>query len=463
MPIQRYKLDQGIHRQMVRSIEVVKDHDALQPEQRFCAAASLLNLLSAPQLSKFRYEVRIRYKDGNPRLLCAKCSKPVYVSLSGAGNPDQRDGRNAFFAHHAGTADECEWGTRGENPQDIDRLKYGGAHEGVQHQRLKTMLASMLEVDAAFSSIMVEQVISRPPHWRKPDVMASFLDGLIAFDLQLATTQLPAIVGREAFYETNDLRYMWVTSTDDPARLALQAFQDIYWNNAAQIFMVDAHAEATTLLLRELHLWVMSVAPRLDNNGLRSVWERRLVARSAIDWGTVSRRPRFSSANFDVAFHNLVTKRFANPKQRLIKAIGQKEHVGEAECAWDEIAGAVGAPRWAESDTDIIFKAIGVLASAAAGKKMDASRYAPKAMRAMFNQFLETYSCRGWTATLQQVATAHGNAELLSAASTQAKIARNLNGDHPDLQRRYAAMLDIIFPKTVLSRLGGPPSEIVDV
>ena len=463
MPIQRYKLDQGIHRQMVRSIEVVKDHDALQPEQRFCTAASLLNSLSAPQLSQFRYEVRIRYKDRNPRLLCANCGKPVYVSLSGAGNPDQRDGRDAFFAHHAGTADECEWGTRGENPQDINRLKYGGAHEGAQHKRLKTMLASMLEVDAAFSNIMVEQVISRPPHWRKPDVMASFLDGLIAFDLQLATTQLPAIVGRETFYETNDLRYMWVTSTDDPARLALQTFQDIYWNNDAQIFMVDAHAEDTTLQLRELHLWAMSVAPRLDDNGLRSVWERRLVARSAIDWGTASRRPRFSDANFDAAFRKLVTERFANPKHQMIIAAGQKEHIGEAGRAWDEIAGAVGAPRWAESDRDKIFKAIGVLASAAAGKKMDASRYAANAMTAMFNQFLETDPCRGWTATLQQVATAYGNEDLLSAASTQAKIARNLGEDHPDLQRRYAAMLDIIFPKTALSRLGGPPSEIVDV
>ena len=84
-------------------------------------------------------------------------------------------------------------------------------------------------------------------------------------------------------------------------------------------------------------------------------------------------------------------------------------------------------------------------------------------MTAMFNQFLETDPCRGWTATLQQVATAYGNEDLLSAASTQAKIARNLGEDHPDLQRRYAAMLDIIFPKTALSRLGGPPREIVDV
>ncbi len=450
---------------MVRSIAVVEDHDAFQHEHHFRSATSLLDPLSAPMLSQFRRVVRTRYEDGKPRLLCAKCSKPVYVSLSGAGHADQRDGRDAFFAHHAGTADECAWGSGGENPRDIDRLKYGGAPEGVQHQRLKTMLASMLDADAAFSNIVVEQVISRPPQWRKPDVMASFLDGLIAFDLQLATTQLPTIVGRETFYERNGIRYVWVTSTDDPHSLARQTFQDIYWNNDAQIFKVDAHAEAVTLEWRELHLWAMSVAPRLDDNGLRSVWERRLVARSEIDWGTTSRRPRFSDANFDTAFRKLVTERFAAPSQRLINAASQLEHIvnREAGHAWDEIAGAVGAPRWIETDTDRVFKAIGVLASAATGKKMDASRYAPEALTAMFNQFLETTPCRGWTAMLQQVATAYGNAALLSAASTQAKITRNLGEDHPDLQRRYAAMLDIIFPKTALARLSGPPSEIVDV
>ena len=52
-------------------------------------------------------------------------------------------------------------------------------------------------------------------------------DGLVAFDLQLATTQLPAIVAREKFYESHGIRFVWVTSTDDASRLALQAFQDI--------------------------------------------------------------------------------------------------------------------------------------------------------------------------------------------------------------------------------------------
>ena len=93
-------------------------------------------------------------------------------------------------------ADNCEWGAVGKNSRDIDRLKYGGATEGAQHQRLKAMLATMLQADPVFGNVQVEHVISRPPHWRKPDVAATFLDGLVAFDLQLATTQLPAIVAR---------------------------------------------------------------------------------------------------------------------------------------------------------------------------------------------------------------------------------------------------------------------------
>ena len=255
----------------LRSIAVVADLDAKEPEHHFRAAASLLDPLSAPQLALFRRAVRTRYQARDARLLCGKCGEPVYVSLSGTGDPEGRDGRDAFFAHHPGMADNCEWGAIGQNPRDIDRLKYGGATEGAQHQRLKAMLATMLQADPIFGNVQVEHVISRPPHWRKPDVAATFLDGLVAFDLQLATTQLPAIVAREEFYESHGIRYVWVTCTDDGRHLARQAFQDIYWNNDAQIFGIDARAEAATLASGELHLWALTVAPRLDASGLRSI------------------------------------------------------------------------------------------------------------------------------------------------------------------------------------------------
>lgn len=452
-------------RQTARSIVVVEDRDANEPEYRFRATASLLDPLSAPQLALFRRAVRTRYQAGDARLLCGKCGTPVYVSLSGAGDPKDRDGRDAFFAHHPGTANDCEWGAVGQNPRDIDRQKYGGATEGAQHQRLKAMLATMLEADPAFSEVQVEHVISRPPHWRKPDVAATFLDGLVAFDLQLATTQLPAIVAREDFYQSHDIRYVWVTSTDDARNLARQAFQDIYWNNNAQIFGIDARAEAATLASGEIHLWALTVAPRLDAGGLRSVWERRLVRRSDIDWQTPSGRPRFPGADFDTAVRALIETRFAGPRQRLVNAARRSEHTAyqKAGHAWDEIARAVGAPLWDTTEQDRVFKAIGVLATAAAGKKMDASAFTSDQLTAIFNDMLETRACRGWTTALQHIAQAHGHGALLDAASTQKKIARNLTEAHPDLHRRYAVMLDIIFPNSARSRLSSPPSEIEEV
>ena len=285
--------------------------------------------------------------------------------------PQERDGRDAFFAHHPGMADNCKWGAVGQSPRDIDRLKYGGATEGAQHQRLKAMLATMLQADPAFINVQVEHVISRPPDWRKPDVAATFLDGLAAFDLQLATTQLPTIVARESFYESHGIRYVWITSTSDSHKLARQAFQDIYWNNDGQIFGIDKRADAATLARGELHLSVLTVAPRLGTSGLRSIWERHLVRRSDIDWHTPSGRPRFPGADFDTAVRSLIETRFAGPRRRLIIAVqrpGDAAHL-EAGHAWDEIAHRVGAPSWSTTEPDRVFKAIGVLATRGSRQK----------------------------------------------------------------------------------------------
>ena len=456
-------MNREVRKQIARTIVVIADLDAKEPENRFRAAASLLDPLSAPQLSLFRRAVRVRYQVRNARLLCGKCGKPVYVSLSGTGNPEGRDGRDAFFAHHPGMADDCEWGTVGQNPDDINSQKYGGAAEGIQHQRLKAMLAAMLKADSEFGNVQVEHVISRPPYWRKPDVAATFLDGLAAFDLQLATTQLPTIVAREEFYEFHGIRYVWVTSIDDAYNLARQAFQDIYWNNDAQIFGIDARAEAATRASGEFHLWVLTVAPRLDVSGLRYIWERCLICRSDIDWNTSSGRPRFPGADFNTAVEALIETHFADPRQRLVIAVKNSEHELEAGHAWDEIARVAGAPFWVTTKPHRVFKAIGVLATAAAGKKMDASAFSSEQLTAIFNNFLETQACRGWTTALQNIAKTYGYQELLEAASTQKKINRNLTEEHPDLHRRYAVMLDIIFPKSAWSRLTSPPTEIEEV
>ena len=166
-----------------------------------------------------------------------------------------------------------------------------------------------------------------------------------------------------------------------------------------------------------------------------------------------------------MALRALMESHFEGPRRRLIRAVQRPGHEAHQDAgrAWDEIASKVGAPFWSMTEPDRAFKAFGVLATAAAGRKMDASAFSSEQLTSIFNDLLETQACRGWTAALQHIATTHGQGHLLEPASTRKKIARNLAEEHPDLHRRYAVMLDIIFPKCARSRLSGPPSEIVDV
>jgi hypothetical protein len=326
-------------------------------------------------------------------------------------------------------------------------------------------LVAALESDSSFSDSDPEKVISGRGEWRKPDVSAKLDGRLIAFDIQRATTQLPAIDGREAFYEKYNILYVWIVDTNDTHKLALQAFQDIYWNNRGQIFAFDERARDFSQENNELHLWALTVAPWLADDGVTLVWTKQLVRRSQIDWGSATQHPRYPADTYEQAFDKSVTQKFLEPRRRLINSTRQftLESIESAGESWNEIANALGAPLWSSARDDQVFKVIGVLATAAAGQKMDASRYAETALTAMFNEFLEHGACRGWTTSLIQIADAYSHTQLLAAKSTQQKMARNLSEQHPDMARRYAGMLDVIFPKSALSRLVGPPTRIVEL
>ena len=99
---------------------------------------------------------------------------------------------------------------------------------------------------------------------------------------------------------------------------------------------------------------------------------------------------------------------------------------------------------------------VGQLSMMSCCKKMGSSRYASNHLPAMFNNFLERY--RGWTSALLEVARAYNQEQLLSRESTTKKIQRNLDEHHPDFRLQYRAMLDVVFPKSALSRLSGSPS-----
>ena len=445
-----------------RSIAEVFDLNATHTDSIRRSSGSILDTLSAPQLAEFRKVIQSAYHDGIPQILCANCSQPVYVSVEGSVHPEERDGRDAYFAHYPGWAQFCEWGSVKGYSDDSDSYRPAGPSEGPIHAYLRRMIEEMLRCDPEFRGIQPRPVISLGSERRRPDVSATLEGSRIAFDLQLGTTGHAEIVARERFYKKNGIGYMLITNRLNPQELARQSFQDIYWNSQCQIFAIDGQNFATSKMHMELHLWVYAVRPRLGQNGLYTVWERRQVGRSGIEWNVDSGRPVFPQEHLGDVAHELMRKEFYNPTRSFVNALkGQDNHAeSRAGTSWDEIATLVKGNTWNIAQSDDVFKVFGVLSTVAAGKKMDSSRYPEEALVNIINNFLERH--RNWTPVLTKIANSYGHEELLSRESTQRKIRRNLETIDIDYSKKYRKMLDVVFPRSILARLSGPPTTIVD-
>ena len=440
-----------------RSIEVVEDRSA--PEaNRFLGVGAVLEPLTPSQLAVFRRDADQHRRSGTHRWFCGLCQKPVYLSLSGARRSSERDGRDAHFSHHAGFAKQCAWGTVGQNPSVIDAAKFNGVLEGEDHRRLKTWLAEMLTADPAYSDIAVEKVCSHAGGWRKPDVSAGWFGGQVAFDIQLATTHLPVITAREAFYHEVATCFVWLVGTDYVDRLSAQAFQDIYWNNHGQILAVDAEARDRSIATEKLHFWVYSVQPTLEHGQIVNVWQRQLLPATALKWNDTG-RPYDPKRTYNVQFSKIVGQHFGEMAAALSEAVTGNDSIADLDAgrAWRTLAEQMPLPSFEEAQSDMVFRAIGVLNTAKTGEKQDASRYGWRHLDRIFEKFLQHPACRGWSRTLSLVATAYGYHGLLETETIQTRLARNRTEDHPDFGRKYALLLAILFPVLAQQLVGSVP------
>lgn len=312
---------------------------------------------------------------------------------------------------------------------------------------MKTYLAEMLAADPAYSDIAVEKVLGHADGWRKPDVSAGWFGGLVAFDIQLATTHLPVIAARETFYLEAATCFVWLVGTDYVERLSAQAFQDIYWNNHGQILAIDAEARDRSVETEKLHFWVYSVQPTLDHGQIVNVWHRRLLPATALKWNDTG-RPYDPERTYNAQFAKIVGQHFGEMAAKLSEAVTANDHVADRQgfSAWDELAEHLPLPSFEEAQGDMAFRAIGVLNTARTGEKQDASRYGWRHLDRIFEKFLQNPACRGWSRTLSLVATAYGYDELLETQTIQTKLARNMAEDHPDFGRKYALLLALLFP-----------------
>jgi hypothetical protein len=108
---------------------------------------------------------------------------------------------------------------------------------------MKEWVGELFELDplTEVGSVVVDQYLTTEEGKRRPDVRAVHAKRRIVVEVQLATTQIPIIAQREAFYAHNGYGLLWVTwgFQPDPGRKLLASIADIYTVHNKNIFSLD--------------------------------------------------------------------------------------------------------------------------------------------------------------------------------------------------------------------------------
>ena len=390
-------------------------------------------------------------KNDVPMIVCAECEWPVY-------SPDV-GGKRRFFQHRKGFPRTCCYSGEGKDPRQVDANKFGGIQEGQRHKDLKEILCEVLSFSETARNISQERHVSLVDRtFARPDVYAEdWLGGPIAFDIQLATTQIPTIDRREAFYKRGGIRYVWITAVNQQ-RLPRRAFRDIYMKNDGQIFGIDEEVLKEARKQKIPLFRIYRLVPGPAEKGFEPRFKNKIVSEKEIDWGGPGSRPRSRSRSYDelVAWRGEKDPFICENRLKFFSALAE----GDGEVAgriWDLVQTYVGGMSWSQIPADSwdTGKALGVLATLATGKLCIETRIDKDNEAHLVNSLLLEPKGR-WLfgELLKQLLQATGRYSLLSKLSVSEKLERAIAETmNIALAKNIGPVYDAFIPQGAFCRL----------
>ena len=223
---------------------------------------------------EIRREATISKRAGSARYACGMCGYPVYA-------PVEPTRKLPFWAHFRGAPESCLWWTgETQTPDQVSASQFQGNQESPLHHRIKHQVAELLQLDARtdVGSIIVDAYLIGESGSRRPDVRAEYDGRPVAFEIQLASTQLPIILDREQFYAREKRHLIWLTWQFDASdeRPMLMAFEDIFYSHNKNIFSLDGetlHISRSTGTFTVRCFWQVS-----------GEWRSKLVRLPDLQW-----------------------------------------------------------------------------------------------------------------------------------------------------------------------------------
>ena len=176
--------------------------------------------------------------DRRPRYVCGLCGHAIYAPREGrTGQP--------YWKHHPGAPEDCLWWTGIPSGVDVvSARQFDGAQESPLHAKIKNIVGELLTADRRTKpeSVVVDAYLITEGGRRRPDVRAVYDEAPVVVEVQLATTQIPIVIQREDFYDSEAYRLLWLTWNFEPpptnGRL-LSSFEDIFYSHNKNLFSMD--------------------------------------------------------------------------------------------------------------------------------------------------------------------------------------------------------------------------------
>jgi len=441
------------------TVEAIFVDDGRASDQPIRTEAYLYSL-SETEWTNLRAEATRSRRAGKPLLRCGDCRNPVYARES-------TNGRR--HCYHFGTeVKDCPWAlANARNARSIDAEKFHGNQESERHKGLKAMICVNLALDpeAEKAGIAQERYTKGMDGtgYAFPDVFAaSWCGAPTAFEIQLATTQLPNIVRREDFYAANGIRLVWIIGSSE-GQLERRTFKDIYLRNDGQILGLDGDVMAAARKASAPLFRLYRLLPGPISKRLAPEWKTKIVSADELNWGAAGSRPRSVHFGYDAYADQLVEKdtALANARQRFYAVLADSDHV-EAGLIWNEVAENVGGIRWEAlaSPYDVV-RAFGVLATIRKNEITVKTKIGLSDLPHLVNSMLlEPADRRCWTHAFKLLAGAV-RPELLTVESVAQKCRRNDSehgaGSPPDLSA--GQVFNVFFPEGAFGRLQRQSAE----
>ena len=263
-------------------------------------------------------------------MVCATCGENIRIR--GGKSPEEilEPGKGFHFAHLHSSADCPIKTTSKYTRQDINRMRYRGIAEGEPHIELKARLYQGLNLNAInkgqVSELQLEKIIRSldENEWRKPDINLLFNNCRLAVELQLSTTWLDVIVGRQEFYRLEGIFILWVFNEFDYKDSSRKlAFSDIIYTNNYNAFIFDEEARAATLREKDLVLKCYYQHHYADKGQVYSKWENKLITLDQLT---------FDAGTLKVYYRDIaLEKRIAKDSVKQYKAQQLKEKEEERD------------------------------------------------------------------------------------------------------------------------------------